>query len=318
MIIFINMDYINLPNLQNTYQSPQGYVRNGEDLITLNGIYKQNSLDFVIPRIDNIISVEDTTFRFVIALYTNIVDNDFIGYYTSTTFYGDLIDSIAENNPYFSKSALREEFIVKIFVDNLLTIHNKQSVLEKQIGVEMRLNLFYNIDGIPDYNKLIQYIDWLVSPSELDDVDDSGVLPASSISDYSLGKYNYDTNQWGRIDIVNKEIKIQDIKDELIQIDNDISIIQAFIRNPTENPPKIGSLIASSIGIQGILLFAGSGPVALNNLIKSVFGGISAYRNAKNKEERDLINYINKLKVELNRLRERKDILTDELTKLQS
>lgn len=311
------MEYISLTNLQNTYQSPNGYVKKDEDEIRLNGIYPQNVLDFTIPDISNIIPVDNTKLRFIIALYTNRIDNDFIGYYTSVQFYNDLIVSINENNPYFINSALREEFITKIYVDNLLTIHNKQSVLEKQIGVEMRLNLFYNIDGIPDYNKLIQYIDWLVSPSELDEVEDSGVLPASKISDYSLGKYNYDTNEWGRIDIVNKEIKIQDIKDELSQIDNDIAIIEAFVRNPTENRPKLGSFIAATIGVNGVLALA-AGPVGFVNLVKSIFSGVGAYQNAKTNEERELLNYLNKLKIELNRLRERKIMLTEELRKLES
>lgn len=311
------MEYISLTNLQNTYQSPNGYVKKDEDEIRLNGIYPQNVLDFTIPDISNIIPVDNTKLRFIIALYTNRIDNDFIGYYTSVQFYNDLIVSINENNPYFINSALREEFITKIYVDNLLTIHNKQSVLEKQIGVEMRLNLFYNIDGIPDYNKLIQYIDWLVSPSELDEVEDSGVLPASKISDYSLGKYNYDTNEWGRIDIVNKEIKIQDIKDELSQIDNDIAIIEAFVRNPTENRPKLGSFIAATIGVNGVLALA-SGPAGFVNLVKSIFSGVGAYQNAKTNEERELLNYLNKLKIELNRLRERKIMLTEELRKLES
>jgi hypothetical protein len=311
------MEYISLVNLQNTYQSPQGYDKKDEDEFRLTGIYPQNVLDFPIPDISNIIPVNNTSFRFIIALKTNPIDDDLIGYYTSVQFYNDLVVSINENNPYFINSAVRTEFLVDMYVDNLLGIHNKQTVLEKEIGVEMRLNLFYNQDGIPDYEKLVEYIDWLVSPSKLEEIEDSGVLPVSELSDYSLGKYNYDTNQWGRVDIVNKEIKIVDIKNEISQIDVSIALIQDFIRNPTDTKLRAGSYLARTIGLSGITSLVTSGPFIVFNLAKSIFNGVKSFQNAKNERERDILNYLNKLKIELNRLRERKIILNEELRKLE-
>ncbi len=311
------MEYISLVNLQNTYQSPQGYDKKDEDEFRLTGIYPQNVLDFPIPDISNITPVNNTSFGFIIALKTNPIDDDLIGYYTSVQFYNDLVVSINENNPYFINSAVRTEFLVDMYVDSLLGIHNKQTVLEKQIGVEMRLNLFYNQDGIPDYEKLVEYIDWLVSPSKLEEIEDSGVIPANKLSDYSLGKYNYDTNQWGRIDIVNKDVKLVDLRSEIQQIDNTIALIQDFIRNPTDTKLKLGSYIAGTIGINGITTLITTGPVALFTLAKSIFNGAKSFQTARNQQDRELLNYLNKLKIELNRLRERRIVLNEELRKLE-
>jgi hypothetical protein len=312
------MEYISLVNLQNTYQSPQGYDKKDEDEFRFTGVYPQNILDFPIPDISNIIPVNDTSLRFIIALKTNPIDDDLIGYYTSVQFYNDLIVSINESNPYFINSAVRPEFLVDIYVDNLLKIHNKQTVIEKQIGVEMRLNLLYNGDGIPDYEKLVKYIDWLVFPSKLEEIEDSGVLPVSEISDYSLGKYNYDTNQWGRFDIVNKQIKITDLKNEISQITTSISIIEDFIKNPTDTKLKFGSYIAGTIGINGVTALLTSGTAIIFVLGNALFRGAKSFKDARNQQDRELLNYLNKLKIELNRLKERRTMLTNELQKIEN
>jgi hypothetical protein len=332
------MEYISLPNLQNTYPSIINYEKEDINLFSLKGIYSQNEIDFVLEDIKVVTPVEDTFFRFVMVLRNNRQENDILGIYTSTSYYNDLITSYDEFNPYFINASLRDEFLINVYVDDYLRIYTTQIKLEKEIGVKMEFNTFYDSEGKPDYIKLVKYIDWVVTEPKLEEVETDGVIPLNEISTYKLGKYNYDTNQWGSIEEVDLEIIKRDIQDELTQLNIDIKEVEDYLRDP-ENVklPTNGAVIRILGGTAGIVLQqaapklllgifaklgigAALGPVgiigaAAVTIVTAVVNLFKA-KQIKKKEEEELESYINKLKIELIKLKQRREVLLKRLEEL--
>lgn len=332
------MDYINLPNLQNTYPTIDNYEREDKNLFSLNGIYLQNEIDFVIEDINVVTPVEDTFFRFIMVLRNNRQDNDVLGIYTSTPYYSDLLASYEESNPYFINASLRDEFLVNVYVDDYLKIYQTQIELEKEIGIKMEFNTFYNAEGIADYVRLVKYIDWVVTEPKLEEVETDGVIPLEQISKYRLGKFNYDTGEWGSIEDVDLAVLKKDIEDELVQINIDIKEIEDYLRDPENSElPSNGAVIRILGGTAGLILQkaapklllgiltklgvgAALGPVgiigvAAATVIKGVVNFFKA-KQIKKKEEEELENYINKLKIELIKLKQRRNVLLKRLEEL--
>lgn len=172
------MEYIILPNQQNTYPSTDSYKKTALDTITLTGNFEINQLDFDIPNLDNIIIVTDTSFRFLLSI------DDVL--YTSPLYYNELITSYNESNPYFIQSTFNPNFVVKFSTSQISPIIANLKVTEKDKNINVKKNVFVLENGEYDYKSLVQYIDWLVSPVSVDDIETNGVLPAEKISEYEL------------------------------------------------------------------------------------------------------------------------------------
>ena len=123
------MEYITLPNLQNTYPNIDSYETENVNLFSLNGIYLQNEIDFILSDIKVITPVENTFFRFILVLRNNRQDNDVIGIYTSIPYYNDLLTSYDESNPYFINASLKDEFLINVYVDDYLKLYTEQTQL---------------------------------------------------------------------------------------------------------------------------------------------------------------------------------------------
>jgi hypothetical protein len=261
-----------------------------------------------------------------------------LGIYTSIPYYNDLLTSYDESNPYFINASLKDEFLINVYVDDYLKLHTEQTQLEKEIGVRVELNTFYNVDGIPDYIKLVQYIDWVVTEPKLEDIETDGVIPLSIISKYKLGKFNYDTGEWGSIDDVNLSVLIKDIEDELAELIIDINEIEDYLKNPENVELAPNGAIIRIIGGAGALLLkkvapkligtilaklgigAALGPVgfigaAALTIIKGAVNFFKA-KQKKKEDEEELETYINKLKIELIRLKQRRVLLLNRLEEL--
>ena len=179
------MEYITLDNQQNTYPSTRSYKKSLLDTIVLTGNYAVNKIDFKLPNLDNIKIVQDTNFRFILAIKEN-VNSEPIGLYTSPLYYNELVTSYNESNPYFIQKSFLDEFIVTYNIDDIKTIFSDLQLKEKVSDVRVSKNVFILGDGTYDYNALVRYIDWTVSAVKLSELGTNGVLPLSEIASYTL------------------------------------------------------------------------------------------------------------------------------------
>ena len=113
------MEYITLSKLINRYPSIGNYVSKLAGSIKLNGIYPtKNFIDFKISpvnniKLDDIQSVDNTKFQFVLGIKNKSSETTTFKYFTSPDFFKKLQESINEPNPYFILQALKKEFIVE-------------------------------------------------------------------------------------------------------------------------------------------------------------------------------------------------------------
>jgi len=191
------MEYITLSKLINRYPSIGNYVSKVAGSIKLNGIYPtKNFIDFKISpvnniKLDDIQSIDNTTFKFVLGIKNKSSETTPFKYFTSPDFFKNLQESINEPNPYFVLQALKKEFIVEYSLEDDITILKDLVKLEAEDNVKFKNHLWFLGNGNIDYKKLVQYIDWVVStPTQLD-ATNLGVIPVSDIltkADYEIEK----------------------------------------------------------------------------------------------------------------------------------
>lgn len=191
------MEYISLSKLVNKYPTIGNYVAKVAGSIKLNGIYPtKNFIDFKISpinniKLDDIQSIDNTTFKFVLGIKNKSSETTPFKYFTSPDFLKKLQESINEPNPYFVLQALKKEFIVEYSLEDDITILKDLVKLEVEDSVKFKNHLWFLGNGNIDYKKLVQYIDWIVStPTQLD-ATNLGVIPVFDIltkADYEIKK----------------------------------------------------------------------------------------------------------------------------------
>jgi hypothetical protein len=172
------MEYIILDNQQNTYPNVNNYKKTALDTITLTGNFNVNTLDFPLPTLDDIIIVPQTNFRFILSIDEKL--------YTSPLYYNELVTAYNESNPYFIQSTFQPEFIVNYTSDDIASIISNLKVIEASKNINVTKNVFVLTDGSYDYIELVKYIDWVVSPIGLAELETNGVLSSKQISSYDL------------------------------------------------------------------------------------------------------------------------------------
>lgn len=190
------MDYIRLPELINTYPQPGNYIRQSKDKTALFGIYSDvNKLEFDLPNIDDIKIVNNTTFRFIVGIRKNSSDKD-VKYYTSRRFMLDLRESQQEGNPYFSKFAVLNSYIVFVEWETFDLLFGDIVPIEFKQGVLMQVNNCIQKETptsqttFINYELLVKYIDWVVSPPSPNELGSDGVIPAYGLGGWYEGNYN--------------------------------------------------------------------------------------------------------------------------------
>jgi hypothetical protein len=181
------MEYKRLIQLDNQYPTLRNYKPGDTDNAgVLYGIYAEtNKINFTFPTIKDLKFVAGTDFRFILAIRKDNLDKN-PTLYTSETYYNDLVLSISENNPYFSLASFNSSYIVNITYSDLLDRFKTTQSKEHADGVIMNRNLFINNDYSIDYDSLVAYIDWLVSPVDPLNIDTGGVIPSEIV-----GNWNY-------------------------------------------------------------------------------------------------------------------------------
>jgi hypothetical protein len=354
--ILIGMELISISNLTNPYPQPGNYIKTSVDEITLFGLYSdKNKFTFTLEDLSEVTPIENTTFRFIISVSNDEFDVNDAKLFTSKAYYDDLLLAYNDNNPYFINYSFNEIFIVNMNLERFINTFNPLNQLEIPYGIYVKRNIFITDEKEILYDKLIQYIDWLVSIPTLEEIDTEGVIPYYELSDYTGGRFNTDTLKWGNENDVIKEIKIKDIEDELIAITSDITNINNYLKNPNkENFNLLGfavnnaisSAYPTAVASASTVLGAGSvstiiAKVGSTSILKAVgvaagltggigvavvlgvaavgfIKGLTKGNTAKKKAADELVRYINLLRNELGRLERRKIALETELLSLRS
>jgi hypothetical protein len=135
------MEYVKLDGLENQYPSAESYGNVNATTSVLNGIYSsKNKIAFKKPDLSNITPVSKTNFRFLLSVTNG--KNSPATLFTSETYYNDLADSFAKDNPYFLNKSIDDLFIVKIDISKLLEVASTLAKNEVRDEAEVTQNVF--------------------------------------------------------------------------------------------------------------------------------------------------------------------------------
>jgi hypothetical protein len=182
------MKYIPLSSLQNKYPSILNY-RNESNSVSIKGIYEDNELNIPATDFSQIGVVPNTKFRFVIRLFNSEGSNQILNTFTSEGYFNDLVRAKRNSNPYFINTALNPDTFVKLYLNKIKETFDTRISVERQYGVSVNFNNLFDSDGSIDYLRFGQYIDWVVSQPNLDDIVGNGVLPSRQISSFNVSEF---------------------------------------------------------------------------------------------------------------------------------
>lgn len=255
------MEYQNLFQYPNTYPSTNNYGKALDGGITIVGKY-QNDNALTYPKIDlsEVEIIDNTSFRFILAIKESEVLSD-IRYFTSDDFYGDIVASVAESNPYFINNALNPNLFIYINLDKQLNIFNDLKLLELGTGVRTNQNLFILADNTIDYITLVQYVDWVVGKVNPLDDDTSGVLPAEKIADFEIGEFNKETGEFTsnteKAVALSKRLEqlyldLEDIEEAIAAMESDIPA------EPKKRKTSVLEIVSLGLGAVSVLKGVGA------------------------------------------------------------
>lgn len=267
------MKYIPLSLFDNTYPASGDelvtdyYKITSEDNVRYSGNYPQNFLDFKLSDIKDIGIIPNTSFRVIVAICDNPESNSIIELITSDSFFNDLETARIKGNIYFLNSALNPKTFVYLYIDPLNKTFEEQRIKEKKIGVKVDINILYDSDGVPNYEKFGKFIDWILTPPKLEDVDTDGVIPVKKLTTYSLGAYDQENKVWGPSSQIRLTLTLDDLNDELKSISDTLKEYSDFINNPDPAKIKPNGAISALLGIGAVAVLRGVTATALRTII---------------------------------------------------
>ncbi len=209
------MEYKRITDLQNTYPQTGNYISDQflklsqasgllqyesndaqeKAQISLFGKYAdKNVLRFTTKTLKNLIPVEGTNFRFILAIFKDYSDTNPV-YFASQTYYNDLNAALVEANPYFLQASFDSANVVSFVYEDVVNIVKNAIPIEQKSRVDFRTNIFVASNGNINLYNLVKYIDWLVDkPSPLDDVN-GGVLHPETIAGWNVFDGNWATGE---------------------------------------------------------------------------------------------------------------------------
>ena len=167
---------------------PDRFNVSGE--IVIKGQYPQNEISFDKFSFSDIKAFSSVSFQFILL----VSDNSGQKYFTSKDFLNKLKSANKRNEPFLQLESLNPASIVRVDLRQSLNLIDELRALEEKEGTSVSFNTYINKSGTIDYQKLVEYIDWVVSkPSE--NYDDR-IIPASFLSNYTTN----DSAQYGNDD----------------------------------------------------------------------------------------------------------------------
>ncbi len=265
------MEYYRLYDLRNQYPAIGNYTTTLPGKVNLLGLYPEtNVLPFELKSLDGVKFVKDTKFRFIANIKQKKEDTTGV-LYTSERYFKNLESSIRESNPYFINSSFNQIYVVEVYLESFITLFESMIPKEYSAGVVVLKNNFINKDKSIDYDKFVKFLDWIVSPPNLEEIDTNGVIiPELLINfrEFEIDQekaYFYPNQQQtpetngGLINPPNSEEakaelqrlqQIKQIQDELFNVNSDIITYTTLISD--DDYPNDG-LFVSKLTVVGIL-----------------------------------------------------------------
>lgn len=122
-------------------------------------------------------------------------DNIISKLFCSKEYFQNLTSAKLAGNPYFINFSFKPEFLVEINTIPLLELNDSFLEAELNNGVLMKRNN-YITDGNIDFEKLIKYVDWVISKPQLSEIDSDNVIPANLLCEYEKGDFDKKTGKW--------------------------------------------------------------------------------------------------------------------------
>lgn len=273
------MEYQNLILYPNLYPNVDNYGKTLDGSVSLVGRYESdNIVSFNIPKLTDLEIIDNTTFKFVLAIKESEISDE-TRYFVSPPFFDDLLASIAENNPYFINNALNENLFIKVTLDNQIKLFNDLKLIDLGTGVKQNQNLFLLADNTIDYITLVQYIDWVIGKVNPLDDENNGVLPAEKIADYEIGEYDSKTGEFkpNSDKAVALAQRLEKLNDELAELDEAIAAMQGDIpAEPQKRKTSALEIISLGLGAVSVLQGVSAASKALKavNTLKNTKGAI--------------------------------------------
>ncbi len=147
------MQYVSLSKIPNKYPNLDNYTKLKDGVVLLNGVYpEKNKINFQLPKYEDITPVDNTSFRFIVAVAADETDTS-PKYFTSKTFYSDIKLAYKVNNPFFPIQALiGGNNVMTINLKQYFEIFDKIEKDEKDVPVDVTKNIFISDVVGPDNN----------------------------------------------------------------------------------------------------------------------------------------------------------------------
>lgn len=264
------MEYYRLYDLRNQYPAISNYTTTLPGKVDLFGLYPEtNVIPIQIKNLDGVQFVKGTSFRFVVRIKEK--ESDTSGrLYTSEKYFKNLEASIRESNPYFINSSFTDIYVVNIFLESFISLFESFIPKEYSAGVVVLKNNFINKDKSIDYDAFVKFLDWVVSPTTLQEIDTNGVIPPQLLINYREFEidqekaYYYPDQQQtpetngGLVNTNNEAAKaeaqrlllISNIQTELLNINADISTYTELI---AQNDYPNSGLSTSTLKVSGTI-----------------------------------------------------------------
>ncbi len=263
------MEYYRLYDLRNQYPAIGNYITTLPGKVNLYGIYAEtNVLPIDVKSLEGIKFCKDTSFRFIVNIKQKQEDTSGL-LYTSEKYFKNLESSLKESNPYFVNSSLNDIFVVDVFLESFILLFESFIKKENKAGVNVLKNNFINKDKSIDYDSFVKFLDWIVSPPNLKEIDTNGVIPSELLINFTTFEIDQEkayfypdkeqtpnSNGGGAAGATATEVlaelnRIEQIKllqEELININSDISTYTGLIAS--DDYPN-GGLSTSKLTVVG-------------------------------------------------------------------
>jgi len=186
------MEYYRLYDLRNQYPEIGNYITTLPGKVNLYGIYSEtNVLPIDVKSLDGIKFVRDTSFRFIVNIKQKQEDTSGL-LYTSEKYFKNLESSIKESNPYFVNSSLNDIFVVDVFLESFISLFESFIPKENSAGVNVLKNNFINKDKSIDYDSFVKFLDWVVNPPNLKEIDTNGVIPPELLINFTTFEIDHE------------------------------------------------------------------------------------------------------------------------------
>jgi hypothetical protein len=227
------MEHIRLYALDNQYPQISNYTATGVNTSALYGLYPEtNKIDFKLENLNNVTSVPDTKFRFILAIKNGASDTN-LRYFTSPSYYSDLEASIIDANPYFNNLSFDSSFIVTYDVAESIAAFKNQKSKEHLINIQLKRNNFLTTNEFVLSNEAnvkkaeqtlstqnsdtlsdgIKRIDAKITLLQNEIVNNDFFKPVNTFtSETNIGDYKFKSRKNG---LFNRSAQLEDIKNQI-------------------------------------------------------------------------------------------------------